>query len=133
MKNTINSKIILVALAVVFAFGVIAIMPESANASYGYSGGSYSGGYYDVGGSNYYGSNFYGSYSNSVYIPSLAGPQSPWYPSIIVPIESQTFFMEQTWRRYGFSSSDFNYGSGSNYNSHYSSSNFGNTRGGYGY
>jgi hypothetical protein len=133
MKNTNNSKIILVALAVVLAFGVIAIMPESANASYGYSGGGYSGGYYDGGGYN-----FYGSYSNSVYVQSLAGQESPWYPSIVVPIESQMFFMEQTWRRYGLDSSEFNsnsgyYNSGFNYNSHYSSSNFGNTRGGYVY
>lgn len=124
MKNTNNSKIILIALAVVLVFGVIAIMPENANASYGYSGASYSGGYYDGGGSNFYG---------GLYIQSLAGSPSPWYPSIVVPIESQRFFMEQTWRSYGLDSSEFNSNSGFNYNSNYSSINSGNIRGGYGY
>lgn len=36
MKNTNNSKIAFVALAIMLVFGVIAIMPESANAGYGY-------------------------------------------------------------------------------------------------
>jgi hypothetical protein len=124
MKKTINSKIILVTLAVMFVFGVIAIMPESASASYGYN---------DYGG-NYYGSD---SYYGGTYIQGLAGSESPWYPSIVVPIESQTFYMEQTWRRYGLDSSEFksnysNSNSGFNYNSHYTSSNHG-SRGSYGY
>jgi len=115
MKNTTNSKTIIVTLAAMLVFGVIAIAPESANA-YGYGG-------------DYYGS---GSYYGGTYIQGLAGSYSPWYPSIVVPIESQKFFIEQTWRSYGFSSSDFNYNN-SGYDSHYSVSNYINIRGGYGY
>lgn len=137
MKNTNNPKIILVALAVVLAFGVIAITPESANAGYGYSGGGYSGGYYNDGG-NYYGSS---SYYGGMYVQGLAGQQSPWYPSIVVPIESQSFFIEQTWRNYGFNSRDlkpFSNSYSSQYYNSYSNSyhpvqNSGGLRGGYGY
>ncbi len=140
MKNTNISKIILVALAAMLAFGVIAILPESANAGYGYSGSGYYGG-----GSNYYGSYYDGSghgyYSGGMYVQGLAGQQSPWYPSIVVPIESQSFFIEQTWRNYGFSSRDlkpFSNSYSSQYynsysNSYYPVQNSGGLRGGYGY